>query len=70
MIASHKITLTQRGRNVEVYPWALDAAREIADRSTMTCMVMPDTDPEVFWAELITEYADNSAEPSFIDGSL
>jgi hypothetical protein len=70
MIATEKITLQQRDRLVRVYKWALAAGEEIAERSALTAIVFEGTDPALHWAEIITMNADESIEPSFIDGSL
>jgi hypothetical protein len=59
------ITVTQRGRKVEVYEWAVLAGKEIAERTALTAIVHEGTDPAIHYAEIITDCAINSNEPPF-----
>jgi hypothetical protein len=55
-----KVKHNQRGREIAVYPWAMDMAQEIVGKTMFAGMVMPGTDLVLYWAEAITETFDSA----------
>jgi hypothetical protein len=55
---SAKIEVCQNGTTRSVYDWALHAGENIAEAAVLTRMVLPRTNPAIYFAEIITEQFD------------
>jgi hypothetical protein len=55
-----KIEVVQRGRKLLVYAWAMQAADEICEATIFTRMTQPETDVQIYLAELITNCVDSA----------
>lgn len=57
----NKIKVKQRDEDREVYEWAMDAGKEIEDRSICSSLLLPDTDVAIMSATLLTTIFDEHA---------
>lgn len=60
-----KIKVMQRGREVEVYEWAMETADDICSKTMFAGMVMPDTDIQIYWALALTDDLDRAMEEAY-----
>lgn len=59
-----KVKVQYRDQEIELYEFAIAAGLEIQQKSLLTSFVLPGTEPDVYWAILITQVFDEHNPPS------